>query len=123
MKLEGAGAICYSTLSCLGLWNPLSDDPTGVVHGCGWFKLHGLHHVALADADLERQGHHLGGWYTDLTSLQHTPVINTMEQQWIEHQVPDRITYQVCVQQWRKRQYYNKLCSKYYMGKGTKVIA
>lgn len=49
------------TLSGLSLGDPLSDDPAGVVDGRGGLKLHRLHHIALADADLQRQHHHLGG--------------------------------------------------------------
>lgn len=51
---------CECTLSSLGFGNPLSDDSAGVVDGRGRLKLHGLHQVALADADLQGQGHHLG---------------------------------------------------------------
>lgn len=49
------------TLSGLSLGDPLSDYPAGVVDGCGRLELHRLHDVALADADLQRQHHHLGG--------------------------------------------------------------
>lgn len=48
------------TLAGLGLGDPLSDDPAGIVDGRGRLELHGLHHVALANADFQRQHHHLG---------------------------------------------------------------
>lgn len=48
-------------MASLGFRDPFSDYPAGVVDGRARLKLHGLHHVALADADLERQSHHLGG--------------------------------------------------------------
>lgn len=40
------------TLSSLGFWDSFPDDPAGVVHRRARLKLHGLHHIALADADL-----------------------------------------------------------------------
>lgn len=48
------------TLSGLSLRDPLSDYPTGIIDGCGGLKLHRLHNVALANADFQRQHHHLG---------------------------------------------------------------
>lgn len=54
---------CFSiilTLSSLSLRDPLSDYPTGIIDGCGGLKLHRLHNVALANADFQRQHHHLG---------------------------------------------------------------
>lgn len=48
------------TLSGLSLGDPLSDYPAGIVDGRGGLELHGLHHVALANADFQRQHHHLG---------------------------------------------------------------
>lgn len=48
------------TLSSLSLRDPLSDYPTGIIHSCGGLKLHRLHNVALANADFQRQHHHLG---------------------------------------------------------------
>ena len=53
------------TLSGPSLGDPLSDYPAGVVDSCGGLVLHCLHDVALANADFERQRHHLGnlcGW-------------------------------------------------------------
>lgn len=41
-----------ATLASLRLGHPLPDEPTRIVHGRGWLKLHGLHHVAVADTDL-----------------------------------------------------------------------
>lgn len=46
------------TLSCLGFWNPLSDDPARIVHSCWWLKLHRLHHITLSHTDLQRERHH-----------------------------------------------------------------
>lgn len=54
---------CFSiilTLSSLSLRDPLSDYPTGIIDGCGGLELHRLHNVALANADFQRQHHHLG---------------------------------------------------------------
>lgn len=48
------------TLSYLCLRHPLTDHPAGVVHHGGGLKLHRLHHIA--DADLQREGNHGGGW-------------------------------------------------------------
>ena len=48
------------TLSHLGLGHPLTDHPAGVVHHGGGLELHRLHHIA--DADLQREGNHGGGW-------------------------------------------------------------
>jgi len=48
------------TLSHLGLGHPLADHPAGVVHHGGGLELHRLHHIA--DADLQREGDHGGGW-------------------------------------------------------------
>lgn len=51
---------CPLTLSSLSLRDPLSDYPTGIIDGGGGLKLHRLHNVALANADFQRQHHHLG---------------------------------------------------------------
>lgn len=48
------------TLSRLSLGDPLPDYPTGIIDGRGGLKLHRLHHIALANADFQRQHHHLG---------------------------------------------------------------
>lgn len=48
------------TLSYLCLRHPLTDHPAGVVHHGGGLKLHRLHHIA--NADLQREGNHGGGW-------------------------------------------------------------
>lgn len=52
--------MCSLTLAGLSLGDPLPDDPAGVINGRGGLKLHRLHNVALADAYLQRQHHHLG---------------------------------------------------------------
>lgn len=41
-----------ATLASLRLGHPLPDESTRIVHGRGRLKLHGLHHVAVADTDL-----------------------------------------------------------------------
>lgn len=48
------------TLSHLCLGHPLPDHAAGVVHHGGGLELHRLHHIA--DADLQREGNHGGGW-------------------------------------------------------------
>lgn len=57
------------TLSSLSFRNPLSYYPAGVVDGRRGLKLHGLDHIALPDADLQRQGHHLDHWCNGNTRL------------------------------------------------------
>lgn len=41
-----------ATLASLCLGHPFPNDSTCVVHGCRWFELHGLHHIAVADTNL-----------------------------------------------------------------------
>lgn len=45
-----------------GLWDPLADDPTGVIHHGRRLELHRLHHIP--NADLQRKCNHGGGFFS-----------------------------------------------------------
>lgn len=62
---QETGESPVATLASLRLGHPLPDEPTRIVHRRRWLKLHGLHHVAVADTDLQGQGHHLPRWFED----------------------------------------------------------
>lgn len=68
------GASVGLTLPCLSLGDPLADNPAGIIDCSGGFKLHRLHHIALADTDFQRQGNHgagsLGGLLSHLQKKQ-----------------------------------------------------
>lgn len=52
------GQLQELTLPCLSLWHSFTNNSTGVIYCSGWFKLHRLHYITVADTDLQGKSHH-----------------------------------------------------------------